>query len=181
MLSTMRRLLTGVLLAASLLPSHGAEQALNAEDRDWGVPATRDIRQAPYTAPTPLEVPGARLVTTPALVKLIGSLPAPLLIDVAGGEGHVTLKGSLWLPNAGRGTHYFDPVQAELAGQLERASAGDKARPLVFFCVNALCWLSYNAALRAVALGYTRVYWYRGGIQAWLDAALPTDKAAAAN
>jgi rhodanese-related sulfurtransferase len=38
---------------------------------------------------------------------------------------------------------------------------------MVFFCANARCWLSYNAALRAVRLGYSGVRWYRGGIDAW--------------
>ena len=31
----------------------------------------------------------------------------------------------------------------------------------------------YQAALRLVALGYTHVYWYRGGREAWEVAALP--------
>jgi len=30
------------------------------------------------------------------------------------------------------------------------------------------------AALRAVAVGYGKVYWYRGGIEAWTAAGLPT-------
>jgi rhodanese-related sulfurtransferase len=38
---------------------------------------------------------------------------------------------------------------------------------MVFFCANVRCWLSYNASLRAVRLGYTGVRWYRGGIEAW--------------
>jgi rhodanese-related sulfurtransferase len=32
--------------------------------------------------------------------------------------------------------------------------------------------MSYNAALRAVNLGYTQVFWYRGGIEAWQLAGL---------
>ena len=35
-------------------------------------------------------------------------------------------------------------------------------------CASKTCWLSYNTALRAARLGYTEVYWYRGGIEAWL-------------
>ena len=35
------------------------------------------------------------------------------------------------------------------------------------------CWLSYNAALTATDLGYTNLYWYRGGISAWNQARLP--------
>ena len=42
------------------------------------------------------------------------------------------------------------------------------------YCVDANCWLSYNAALRLHALGYENLYWYRGGIAAWKAANLPT-------
>jgi len=44
---------------------------------------------------------------------------------------------------------------------------------MVFFCVDPECWLSYNAALRAIGLGYTGVMWYRGGIAAWRAAQKP--------
>ena len=42
------------------------------------------------------------------------------------------------------------------------------------YCLDAKCWLSYNAALRLDALGYENLYWYRGGIAAWKAANLPT-------
>src|SRR6185295_13359840 len=102
-------------------------------------------------------------IKTAELKALVDS-GAPVLIDVAAGEGHETLKGSLWLPGAGRGVHYFDQLQADLAKALSALTERDKAKPIVFFCVNAQCWLSYNASLRAAALGYTQVYWFRGGI-----------------
>lgn len=143
------------------------------EDRDWGVPPTMELRQPPYSAPTPTEIPGAKPVTTGELHDMLILAPTPVLIDVASGDGHLTLRGAYWIPGAGRGTHFLDPLQAQLAEYLEKLSNGDKNRPLVFFCVNARCWLSYNASLRASALGYRRVYWYRGGIEAWRDADLP--------
>ncbi|MFZ4122564.1 MAG: rhodanese-like domain-containing protein [Caulobacterales bacterium] len=37
----------------------------------------------------------------------------------------------------------------------------------------AACWESYNAVLRAQAAGFTRVYWYRGGLRSWEEAQLP--------
>ena len=46
-------------------------------------------------------------------------------------------------------------------------------RTVVFFCESAQCWLSHNASLRALALGYRDVVWYRGGIEAWEAAGLP--------
>jgi PQQ-dependent catabolism-associated CXXCW motif protein len=143
------------------------------EDRDWNVVPSRDIRQAPYSAPTPTAIPGANLIFTNALHEMLIFAPPPILIDVASGDGHLTLRGAYWLPGAGRGNHFLDPIQAQMAGYLNRLTNGDKTRPLVFFCVNAQCWLSYNASLRAASLGYQRVFWYRGGIEAWREADLP--------
>jgi PQQ-dependent catabolism-associated CXXCW motif protein len=157
-----------LLLAAPLIALGYAD-----EDRDWGVAAGRDIRRAPYSAPTPMEVPGARVIGTDELKALLSSTPAAVLADVAAGEAHVSLPGAVWLPNAGRGINYLDTVQAELAEQLAKLTGGEKSLPVVFFCVNSQCWLSYNASLRAAALGYANVHWYRGGIDAWRAAGLP--------
>ncbi len=43
------------------------------------------------------------------------------------------------------------------------------------------CWGSYNAALRAIRLGYTNVHWFRGGVEAWQQAGLPLRDAAQAS
>ena len=47
------------------------------------------------------------------------------------------------------------------------ATNGDKQHQIVTFayCINR--WQSRNLALRLIALGYTNVYWYRGGWEAW--------------
>ena len=50
---------------------------------------------------------------------------------------------------------------------LEKLTAGRKSVPIVFFCLSSECWLSYNAGLRAIELGYTNVHWFRGGTAAW--------------
>src|SRR5437868_767755 len=110
--------MTRRLLFLALLVHAAAVLAFADEDRDWGLSATRDIRQPPYSAPTPLEVPGARTASTEALREMLPATPAALLVDVASGEGHLSLKGAVWLPIAGRGVHYFDPVQAETADRL---------------------------------------------------------------
>jgi rhodanese-related sulfurtransferase len=39
--------------------------------------------------------------------------------------------------------------------------------------------MSYNAALRAIAAGYSNVLWYRGGIEAWKAAGMPVQAAGA--
>jgi hypothetical protein len=45
--------------------------------------------------------------------------------------------------------------------------------PIVVFSINSERFAGYNLALRLVALGYTNVYWYRGGLEAWRAHQLP--------
>jgi PQQ-dependent catabolism-associated CXXCW motif protein len=168
------RTLNGLILMATVLAGSGSAlgQGLADEERDWQVPPPPVLRQAPYSAPTPSRIPDARVVRTAELSQMLQSASKPVLIDVAAGEGHETLPGAVWIPGAGRGDNFIDTTQAELALLLSGLTSGDRNRPLVFFCVNAQCWLSFNAARRAVAAGYREVYWYRGGYAAWKAAGL---------
>ena len=168
------RYLCFAVLALSLSAGAAGQTELE-EDLDWGVTPTSQLRQPPYSAPTPRTAPGVATIATQGLKALLEAepAPAPVLIDVASGDGHRTLPGAYWLPGAGRGTSFIDELQSSLAALLEKLTGGDRQRPVVFFCVNTQCWLSYNAALRAAAAGYARVYWYRGGLEAWRAAGLP--------
>jgi PQQ-dependent catabolism-associated CXXCW motif protein len=173
-----RMFATGAAALLLLYAAQSLAQGLADEERDWGVAPTTALKPAPYTAPTPIGIPGARSVRTDELRRLLAAdaqaeADKPLLFDVASGEGHMTLAGGLWWPGVGRGANFLDTIQGEVATRLEEVTGGKKTRPLVFFCVNSQCWLSYNASLRAVALGYTRVLWYRGGVEAWRAAGLP--------
>lgn len=150
------------------------------EDKDWGVAASSQLRLQPYHAPTPKDIPGAQVVSTGQLLAMLTSADPPLLIDVLSGEGHLTLAGAKWIAGAGRGSNFLDPVQSLLAQLLGQLTGGNKAKPVVFFCANAQCWLSYNAALRAAVAGFSKVFWYRGGIDSWVEAGLPTAKTVAA-
>ena len=48
-----------------------------------------------------------------------------------------------------------------------KLTAGDLNKPIVAVGWNAERFDGRNLALRLVALGFTRVYWYRGGREAW--------------
>ena len=145
----------------------GAKPAVYGDEaRDWNVRPTSRLRTTDYHAPTPLSIPGGRMVTTEELKAMRSAQPAPYLIDVLGGNVHRTIGGAFWMIGAGAGD-FNREEEKRFATALAGFAAGDKGRPLVFFCVDAECWLSYNAALRAIALGYTNVMWYRGGISSW--------------
>ena len=112
------------------------------------------------------------MVTTGELQKLLEREPRPFLIDVLGGGVHRTIAGAFWMMGSGPGDMSRDE-EARFAKAIAGFAGGVKGRPLVFFCADTECWLSYNAALRAISLGYTSVMWYRGGIAAWREAELP--------
>jgi PQQ-dependent catabolism-associated CXXCW motif protein len=164
--------LAGFLSANGLVFAQGAA-GFGDEDRDWGVAPPPGLRGSNYHGRTPTTIPGARVVKTLELKTMLESDPRPFLVDVLSGPAHRALPGALWLHNGGLGDfdaaeekRYLDTI-ALLAGH-------DTSRHLVFFCSSARCWLSYNAASRAARAGYTNVYWYRGGIEAWRAAGLPT-------
>ncbi|MGH2362984.1 MAG: rhodanese-like domain-containing protein [bacterium] len=161
--------------AAGAVPAlgQGAKPGVFAdEDKDWGVPPTRVLRTVGYHSPTPLLILGGKTVTTGELGAMLEGNPRPYVIDVLGGGVHRTIAGAFWMIGAGAGDMSKDE-ESRFAKAIAAFAGGDKGRALVFFCVDAECWLSYNAALRAIALGYTNVMWYRGGVASWRVAELP--------
>lgn len=56
---------------------------------------------------------------------------------------------------------------------MQQLTIGDMSLPIVVVGWNSERFDGYNLALRLVALGYTKVYWYRGGREAWEVNGLP--------
>ena len=161
--------------AVTLEEATVTQPTFGIEAEDWGIPATDELRQDVYHAPTPTTHPTAAVVNTQDLhAQLIGPNP-PVTINAVSGKNQVTsIPGSIWLPAAGQGGTFEDNFQTYLASTIRTITDDDLARPIVVYCIDANCWLSYNAALRLHALGYENLYWYRGGIAAWKAAKLPT-------
>lgn len=101
-----------------------------------------------------------------------------LLFDVLGGEQ--TLLGAIPAANAAQPGSFADQTQQGFGQFLQQVTSGRQDVPLIFYCASTQCWMSYNAALRAANLGYRNVLWYRGGLEAWSYAGLPTMPAGAA-
>ena len=99
----------------------------------------------------------------------LGSDKLVIVVDVLDSKTRTTIPGAYWMPGAGLGQFYGAETRA-FAAALDKLSGGNKNRPLVFLCVSAECWLSYNASLRAVQVGYRNVSWFRGGTDAWTGA-----------
>jgi PQQ-dependent catabolism-associated CXXCW motif protein len=143
-----------------------------------------------YRTPTPATLQGAVVIGTQEAEKLWRSRTASF-VDVLPRpprprnlpEGtlwrdkpRADIPDSIWLPDTGYGE--LAPSMADyFAKGLEKATGGDRARLIVLYCL-ADCWMSWNAAKRALSLGYSNVAWYREGTDGWLAAGLPLTDAA---
>jgi len=149
--------------------------------------AAQDYRMDDYRAPVPREVPGGHAIDTVQAQALhatgqaiwIDVLPAPRRPEglprgsLWRPSPHRGIPGSLWLPEVGRGA-LRPEVEAWFRRTLAQATSGDADRPIVLYCL-AECWMSWNAAKRAAALGHRAVYWYADGVDGWEAAGLPTE------
>lgn len=143
-----------------------------AERQDFGAPPQRELHAGAPHGPTPNQIPGGQVITTSGLVEFVQTRGMQTLIfDVLGGPQ--TIPGAMPAVAAAQPGSYQDQFQQQFGAYLQHASGGNNEMPMVFYCLNPQCWMSYNAALRAINLGYRNVLWYRGGIEAWQQAGLP--------
>ncbi len=141
------------------------------ERKDFGVAPIDRLHTGPMHGPTPASIPGGQLITTKGLVALVQGRQAPfLLLDVLGSQE--ALPGAIPAVPASQPGSFEDDTQRGFGNFLAQATRGDKRMALVFYCQSTQCWMSYNAALRAIKLGYPNVLWYRGGVDAWKMAGL---------
>jgi quinoprotein dehydrogenase-associated probable ABC transporter substrate-binding protein/PQQ-dependent catabolism-associated CXXCW motif protein len=153
------------------------------------VPEPRGFRMSEYRAPTPATLEGARTVTTAELEALMAD-GQPVVVDVLPAprepknrpedslwrpKARDNIPGSFWLPNVGYGEISAE-FERYFSDQLARLTAGESDRTLVFYC-QADCWMSWNAAKRALAYGYQDVVWYPLGTDGWQAASLPLEPA----
>jgi len=175
-----RRPVIGVLAAALLAMAAAAQETAPSEPDQY--------RTDHYRAPVPSTLHGARVVTTAQAAALwksgaavfVDVLPRPPKPKLPAGtlwrdEPRLDVPGSIWLPDTGYGA-LAPPTEAYLRNALDKATAGDHGRPLVIYCLQD-CWMSWNAARRALALGYRNVIWYPAGTDGWSEAGLPLKEA----
>jgi len=150
-------------MAAASAPVFAGEYA--DESKDWGISEMSRPKGPPYNVATPLKVPGAKTVTTDDLKAMLVKDPKLVVIDALGSS--TMIESAQGLGNGIGEQRMFGKDVAMFPKALETLTGGDKGKPIVFYCRSSTCWHSYNASLRAVEAGYTNVFWYRGGIDAW--------------
>ena len=150
-------------------------------------PEPPGYRMEQYRAPTPARLTGATVVTTEqahalwsdrraAFIDVLARPPRPEGLPASTiwhPKPRADIPGSIWLPDTGYGA--LAPVmETYFRRGLAQASAGDPGRVLVFYCLKN-CWMSWNAAKRAMTLGYTHVVWYRDGTDGWTTHGFPSE------
>ncbi len=148
-------------------------------------PEQLGYRTHDYRAPTPATLAGARVVTT-AEAEALWKDKAAIFIDVLPrpprpsnlppgtvwrDRPRSNIPGSIWLPDTGYG-ELAPSTEEYLRANVARVTGGDRTKLLVVYCLRN-CWMSWNAAKRLVAMGYTNVAWYPEGTDGWTDALLP--------
>ena len=148
------------------------DQQTDWERRDMGVVATGDLHDGAFHGPTPNKIPGGQVIATKGLLPLLQRKEMQVhVFDVLGGpESLPNAIPAAWAAQPGS---FDDATQQRMGQMLNQVTSGKSDAPLVFYCQSSQCWMSYNAALRAIRLGYRNVLWYRGGVEAWKSAGLP--------
>ena len=174
--------LLAMVLAAAPMPSPAAAGSAEAPP-----PEPDGYRMEQFRAPVPATLAGATVLDTAAahalweagevlFIDVLPSPPKPANLPAGTlwiAPRRITIRGAVWLTNVGFGKlapeidHYF-------RNNLMRLTRANPARPVVFFC-RAECWMSWNAARRAVSeYGLSQVYWYPDGTDGWTAAGRPT-------
>ena len=141
------------------------------EDADFGVASDNVVHQTIW-GHTPTTVQGAITIRTPDLARLL-TASTPLVLDTMWNFDGRSLRGAIGLAYVGQGGDLADVAQDRLRQKMRELTEGDLATPIVAVGWSSERFDSRNLALRLVALGYTKVFWYRGGREAWEVANLP--------
>ena len=142
-----------------------------SEEGDAGVAADSNLR-AEMAGLTPMSVPKVRTIRTVELQQLLGQ-GKPVVIDPLLYSWGRSIPGAIGLENVGYGGSTSDMVQDRLGRKMKSLTNGDLAAPVVAVGWNSERFDGRNVAVRLVALGYTNVFWYRGGREAWEVNGLP--------
>jgi len=142
------------------------------------VPEPQDYRMDHYRGPVPTTIAGGTAVGPEDAFALwqdgagfIDVFPqAPKPANLPKGtiwreKPRSSIPGALWLPNVGYGA-IADITADYFRRGLDQVTNGREDAPVVLFCLED-CWMSWNAARRAIEWGYTSVYWLPEGTDGW--------------
>jgi adenylate cyclase len=141
------------------------------EDVDFGVP-TDGALHSETVGRTPKGAVGVKTIRTTDLGPFLATA-RPLVVDTVLYSWNKSIPGAVGLQFAGLGGSFTDEAQDRLRSKMQTLTDGELSKPIVTIGSNAEHFDGRNLALRLASLGYTNVYWYRGGREAWEVKGLP--------
>lgn len=153
---------------------------------DTPVPEPADYRMSDFRSPVPATLRGAKVLTADEAADLWNGKSGAIFIDVYPqgpkpanlppgtfwrDPAHRSIEGAHWLPNVGYGA-LSPAIEDYFRTRMETLTGGNKDARLVFFCLRN-CWMSWNAAKRAIEAQYTNVMWFRDGTDGWQELGYP--------
>jgi PQQ-dependent catabolism-associated CXXCW motif protein len=169
----------------SLAPARAEDMGLKAPT----VAEPETYRTDEYRKPVPATLKGAKVITA-GEASALWTAKSAVFIDVYPHAPkpdnlpattiwrepqHFTIENAKWLANVGYGVLSAD-AESYFKRNLEKLTGGDKAKPLVFFCLRN-CWMSWNSSKRALTYGYTNINWFSEGTDAWQEIGQPITEA----
>ncbi len=115
------------------------------------------------------------LIATAELKALLESGEPILLVDTmptasSYNQGHIPGAVNFVFPKVVIDEWNADSMGDRTIAEYETLLGTDKARKIVFYCGYVKCPRSHNGAVFAQELGYTNIFRYPGGIDAWRGA-----------
>jgi rhodanese-related sulfurtransferase len=119
---------------------------------------------------TPTSLPGATVVDAVTVKRLMTQ--GAVLVDTRNEQEFKQrhIPGARWIPYIEKSLK--DTVYDAKLDTFAGLEALNKTVPVIFQCNGAECWKSYKASRSAMAAGFAKVYWFRGGLPEW-EAAKP--------
>jgi len=122
---------------------------------------------------TPGSAPGVTTIDTEQLAGMLEHT-RPLVVDPLIASWWRSIPGAVGLDfHFITGGSFTDERQRRLERKLRELTGGNLNAPIVALGFNVATFDGYNLALRIRHAGYTNVYWYRGGREAWEVAGMP--------
>ncbi len=157
-----------------------------APPSDVPAPEPPDYRMSDFRSAVPATLRGAKVLSADEAADLWNGKSGAIFVDVYPQApkpanlppgtfwrepAHRSIEGAHWLPNVGYGA-LSPSIEEYFRTRLEALTGGKSDAPLVFFCLKN-CWMSWNAAKRAIEAHYTEVMWFRDGTDGWQELGYP--------
>ncbi|WP_161603792.1 rhodanese-like domain-containing protein [Noviherbaspirillum massiliense] len=120
---------------------------------------------------TPNSLPNVTIVTAEQVMDLAAK--GAVIYDTRSPKEYALehIKGAVAMPYQEKSLKDVD-YDASL-DDFSVANSAPRQAPAIFLCNGPECWKSYKASRAALAMGFEKVYWFRGGMPEWREKTLP--------